>query len=108
MPREEAHGEVDDGSTRQGPFTDFAVNLSNDQWTLITKAATMTEQTVAQFALDALLTAAHRKIEQARVTTLTRRDHDRFLRALDDTSEPDPRLRAAAERFGRPKDRPRP
>jgi uncharacterized protein (DUF1778 family) len=72
--------------------------LQREHKALIERAASVHGQTVTQFAVSALLQAAHESIQQASLTTLSTRDRDVFLQMLDSSAAPTAALKQAAKR----------
>lgn len=73
--------------------------LPEEQKALIERAASVQGQTVTQFAIAALVRAAHESIQQATLTELCVRDRDVLLKMFDDDAEPNAALKKAAERY---------
>jgi len=66
----------------------------------IEEAAARLGQSVEDFAVSTLIEHARRVIAEHRVTRLSNRDRDLFIRLLDDDgAEPNAALRAAAARY---------
>lgn len=76
---------------------DFRVK--QDQKSLIERAASVEGRTVTDFAIAALIKAAHETIERSTLTTLSTRDASAFLRMLDSDAAPNAALKAAAQRY---------
>jgi uncharacterized protein (DUF1778 family) len=67
---------------------------------IIQETATVTGQTVSDFAISALTRAARQVVEERDVTELSNRDRDLFLALLDDTHrKPNKALKEAASRY---------
>jgi len=63
------------------------------------EAAAQLGQSVRDFAISALVTAARRVLQEHQVTRLSRRDWNAFIALLDDAdAKPSKALRAAAKR----------
>lgn len=65
---------------------------------LIHEAASLTGQSVSDFAVSTLAEAARRIVQQNSVTVLSKRDRDIFLKMLDGDGKPNPALRRAIKR----------
>ncbi len=65
---------------------------------LIVTAASLSGQSVTDFATGVLVERSAKVLEQFERTELSLRDRDIFLEVLDD-EEPNEKLRAAAEKF---------
>ncbi len=72
--------------------------LPNQAKELIEQAASLTGQSLSDFAVSTLLERARQILQQESVRTLSRRDAERFLAMLDE-AEPNEALRKAAERY---------
>jgi uncharacterized protein (DUF1778 family) len=64
---------------------------------LIQEAAELSGQTVSDFVISTLSEKARRIIHQERLTVLSDRDRDIFLKMLDADAKPNPALRRAAK-----------
>jgi uncharacterized protein (DUF1778 family) len=73
--------------------------LQSEQKSLIERAASIHGQTVTQFAISALLRAAHESIQDAGATELSPRDREVFLEMLDADGKPNAVLERAALRY---------
>jgi uncharacterized protein (DUF1778 family) len=73
--------------------------LRSEHKALIERAASVHGQTVTQFAIAALVKAAHESIQQASLTELSVRDRDVFLETIDSNAEPNATLKNAAKRY---------
>jgi len=73
--------------------------LQSKHKALIERAASVHGQTVTQFAIAALVKAAHESIQQASLTELSTRDRDVFLQMLDSNAAPNAALKKAAKRY---------
>ena len=66
----------------------------------IEEAAAHLGQSVCDFAVSTLVTAARSVLREHQVTRLSRRDRDAFVTVLDDVdAKPNKALRAAAKRY---------
>mgnify|MGYP001555210260 CR=1 FL=1 len=75
------------------------VRLPSELKQTISDAAAALGQSVTEFAVGTVVREARRVLEEARITNLSNRDRDQFLRALDDIDiKPNPALKAAARR----------
>lgn len=82
--------------------SDARVNfrLSSELKKMIEVAASLTGQTVSDFAISILLGNARRVIQDHHKTVLTDRDRDAFMALLDQTeAKPNKALAAAARRY---------
>jgi len=78
------------------------VRLSSELKQLIEQASAVLGQSVNEFAVSTLLREARQVIQETQVTTLSNRDRDKFLAALDATdSRPSDALKLAARRYQR-------
>jgi len=73
--------------------------LSPEHKTLIERAAHSTGQTVSDFAISSLIEDARRALQEARSTTLSLRDGQRFLQMLEQPPAPNAALKRAATRY---------
>ncbi len=64
---------------------------------LIQQAADLSGQTVSDFVVSTLTEKARRMVQQERLTILSDRDRDRFLKMLDADIKPNSALRRAAK-----------
>ena len=70
--------------------------------TLLEKAAALTGSSTSQFVTAHALAAASEILEKERVVRLSRRDFERFARALEqEPEEPTPVMREAVKAFNR-------
>lgn len=77
------------------------VRLPGELKQTIEEAAAALGQTVSEFAVSTVVREARHVLQEARVTSLSDRDRDRFLAALDAVdAEPNAALKAAARRYG--------
>jgi uncharacterized protein (DUF1778 family) len=86
-------------SARRNQQSRIDFRLLSEHKALIERAATVHGQTITQFAIAALVKAAHESIQQAALTELSTRDRDAFLEMLDSNAEPNAALRKAAKRY---------
>ncbi|MBN1347225.1 MAG: DUF1778 domain-containing protein [Phycisphaerae bacterium] len=75
------------------------VRLSKTHKRVIEQAATMTGQSLSDFAVASLVQAAHRAIAEATVTQLSVRDRDIFLKRIESDAKPNKALKTAARRY---------
>lgn len=73
--------------------------LSREQKRMIEQAATVTGQSLSDFAVANLVQAARRTIDEATVTRLSMRDRDLFLDLLSADAKPNKALKTAADRY---------
>lgn len=81
------------------------VRLRRDTKQLITKAATLANQTVSDFVVSVVVKHARNVIEQSTLIRLTERDAARFVEALENPPAPNAALREAAEKYHKAVDR---
>jgi uncharacterized protein (DUF1778 family) len=67
--------------------------------TLIQEAAEMSGQTMSDFVISTLSETARRVVHRERLTMLSDRDRDIFLKMLDADGKPNQALRRAAKRY---------
>lgn len=75
------------------------VRLQAELKETIEEAASILGQSVSEFTVSTAVREARQVIEDARVTRLSNRDRDAFLAALDNYTEPNQALKAAARRY---------
>lgn len=73
--------------------------LSSEHKRLLERAASISGQSVSEFAISKLLPLAAETVADAERTHLSARDRDLFLNMLDSPPEPNDALRRAAERY---------
>ena len=81
--------------------TQLAVRLSRAQAERLERAASLTGQSLNEFAASALLGAADAALAAPPVTVLSNRDFDRLMALSGGDVEPNETLRAAAAEYGR-------
>jgi len=88
-------------STQHSPTRNARIDfrLSDDQKRMIEQAATVTGQSLSDFAVANLVQAAQRTIDQATVTRLSMRDRDMFLNLIASDAKPNKALKLAADRY---------
>jgi len=80
--------------------TRLTLRLPAELKATIEEAATLLGQSAEDFAVSTLVHHARQVIAEHRVTRLSNRDRDLFIRLLDDpTAEPNAALLAAAARY---------
>lgn len=84
-------------STTRDARLDF--RLSREHKRIIEQAATVTGQSLSDFAVASLVRAAQRTIDEATVTRLSMRDRNTFLKLIASDAKPNKALKAAAERY---------
>ena len=72
--------------------------LDPEHKALIERAAAHSGETLTGFAVSTLVREARRVLEEHEITTLSDRDRDRFLSALERPRSPTEALRRAADR----------
>ena len=77
----------------------LAVRLNRESKQVIEKAASACGQSVTDFTISTLLRSANDVLEQQQNIHLSSRDRDRFLAALDSSTQPNEALRRAAEQY---------
>jgi uncharacterized protein (DUF1778 family) len=73
--------------------------LNRDHKRLIEQAATVSGQSLSDFAVANLVKAAQQTIDEAMVTRLSLRDSEIFLKLITSDAKPNKALKAAAERY---------
>jgi len=73
--------------------------LTQEHKRIIEQAATVTGQSISDFAVASLVQAAQQTIDEATVTRLSMRDRDAFVKMLASRAKPNKALKAAAERY---------
>ena len=86
-----------DASSTSDARLDFLVSPENKR--LIEEAATLSGQSVADFAVSNLVEVAHQRITGSAMTRLSDRDRDTFLSLLDSDDGPNEQLQVAAKKF---------
>jgi len=66
---------------------------------LIERAATSVGKSVSEFAVSALVQSARAALDEARITHVSDRDSEMFLKMLDRPPKPNAALMRAAKRF---------
>lgn len=78
------------------------VRLSSELKQTIEEAASALGQTVSEFAISTVVREARQVLQDARITRLSNRDRDDFLKALSAIdAKPNAALKAAARRYGK-------
>ena len=78
------------------------VRLSSELKQTIEEAASALGQTVSEFAISTVVREARQVLQDARITRLSNRDRDDFLKALNAIdAKPNAALKAAARRYGK-------
>ena len=78
------------------------VRLPSDLKQTIEEAASALGQTVSEFAISTVVREARQVLQNAKMTRLSNRDRDKFLKALDSLdAKPNAALKAAARRYGK-------
>jgi len=83
----------------QSSSTRLDFRVKPDQKSLIERAASVEGRTVTDFAVTALVRAAHDVLERSSLTSLSAQDAKAFLRMLDSDASPNAALKAAAKRY---------
>ena len=81
---------------------DFRLTSENKR--LIEQAATLTGQSLSDFAVANLVRVAQETVQQASITRMSLRDRDAFLKIIESQTEPNEALKAAAQRYKRRRD----
>lgn len=76
---------------------DFRVSREHKR--IIEQAATVSGQSLSDFAIANLVQAAQRTLDEATVTRLSMRDRDSFLKLIASDAKPNKALKAAAVRY---------
>jgi uncharacterized protein (DUF1778 family) len=76
---------------------DFRVSVESK--TIIEQAASLSGQTVSDFAVTTLVKSAQEVISQKQQTKLSQRDFKMFLEMLENEDEPNDNLKNAAENY---------
>lgn len=78
------------------------VRLPSELKQTIEEAASALGQTVSEFAISTVVREARQVLQDARITRLSNRDRDDFLKALDAIdAKPNAALKTAARRYGK-------
>ena len=78
------------------------VRISSELKQTIEEAASALGQTVSEFAISTVVREARQVLQDARITRLSNRDRDDFLKALNAIdAKPNAALKAAARRYGK-------
>jgi uncharacterized protein (DUF1778 family) len=77
----------------------IALRISLDLKTLLTRAASYCGMSLSSFLVSIAADRAKEVVAEHETLTLTPRDWEAFLAALDDADRPRPRLAAAARRY---------
>jgi uncharacterized protein (DUF1778 family) len=75
------------------------LRVSADLKTLLSRAASYSGMSLSSFLVSIAADRAREVVAEHETLTLTSRDWDAFLAALDDVDRPRPRLAAAARRY---------
>jgi uncharacterized protein (DUF1778 family) len=75
------------------------LRVSPDLKTLLSRAASYSGMSLSSFLVSVAAVHAKEIVAEHETLTLTPRDWEAFLTALDDTDRPRPRLTAAARRY---------
>jgi len=73
--------------------------ISKDNKELFQRAADIQGQTLRDFVITSLVSAANQVIQQHDTMTLSRKDQEVFVEALLNPPAPSPKLQAAAQRY---------
>ena len=76
---------------------DFRVSREHKR--VIEHGATVTGQSLSDFAVTHLVQAAQQAIDQATITRLSLHDRDAFLKLIEFDARPNKALKAAADRY---------
>ena len=75
------------------------VRLPNQLKQIIQQAAELNGQSITDFVVSTLIETARRVVQQERLTVLSDRDRDIFLKLLDADAKPNQALRKAASSY---------
>lgn len=75
------------------------LRLSGEIKTLLARAASYSGMSLSGFLLSAAADKARQVVAEQEMLTLSARDWETFLAALDQTEQPRPKLEAAARRY---------
>jgi uncharacterized protein (DUF1778 family) len=84
-------------STTRDARLDFRLSQENKR--IIEQAASVTGQSVSDFAIAQLIQAARKAIEESTTTHLSLRDRDLFMQLIESDAQPNQQLKAAAARY---------
>jgi uncharacterized protein (DUF1778 family) len=73
--------------------------LNGDERALIEQAASVTGQSLTEYAVSHLVRASREVLAEHQHTQLSNRDRELFLRLIDDDARPNDALRRAAARY---------
>jgi uncharacterized protein (DUF1778 family) len=79
--------------------TQLGFRLDTEAKQLILQAAHISEKSVSEFAVSALIQSAQKVLENHQAITFSNRDFDAFLDAIESEEKPNVALKRAAERY---------
>lgn len=83
------------------PKTRLDFRLGVEDKEVITQAAHVTGKSLSEFAVSSLIQSAQQVLEKHQTVTLSNRDFDAFLEAIEADEEPNEALKQAAEKYRR-------
>ena len=85
----------------RSPHRDERIDLriSADQKALLARAASYAGVSLSSFLVSAAADRARELVAEREILILTPRDWRKFVRAIDETGRPEPRLEAASHRY---------
>lgn len=86
---------------KKKPKTRLDFRLDMEAKDVITQAAHVTGKSLSEFAVSSLVRSAQEVLEKHQTITLSNRDFDAFLEAMESDEEPTDALKRAAERYWR-------
>lgn len=81
------------------------IRATADEKSLVKRAAALSHRSVSEFVLSSAVKAALRTVKEHEEMALSRRDSEALVQALLNPPKPDKRLKSAAERYKRARDR---
>ena len=84
---------------KKKPKTRLDFRLDAEAKEVITQAAHVTGKSLSEFAVSSLVRSAQEVLEKHQTVTLSNRDFDAFLEAIESEEEPNEALKQAAERY---------
>lgn len=84
---------------KKKPKTRLDFRLDTEAKDVITQAAHLTGKSLSEFAVSSLVRSAQEVLEKHQTVTLSNRDFDAFLEAIESEEGPNEALKRAAERY---------